>query len=159
MSLVLSILGLVVTLLGIIGCLVPILPGPPLSFVALLILSIAKGWQAFSTQFLIIMALITIIVSVIDYIVPAVGAKKYGASKLGVWGSVIGMIIGLIFFPPLGIFLGAFVGAIIGELISGKEGSKALKAGWGVFMGTMIGIVIKLAVSVMMTFYYMKAMF
>jgi len=156
---VLIILGLLVLILGLVGCILPILPGPPLSFLALILLSIAKGWQVFSTQFLVIMAALTIVVTVLDYIVPAAGAKKYGASKLGVWGAVIGMIIGLIFFPPLGVFVGALVGAILGEMVAGKEGKSALKAGWGVFMGTIFGIAIKLAASAVMTFYYIQALF
>lgn len=156
---VLEILGFILSLLGILGCLLPVLPGPPLSFAALILLSIARDWQVFSTKFLIIMAAITILVTVLDYIVPAAGAKKYGASKLGVWGSIIGIIIGLVFFPPLGIFIGAFIGAILGELVTGKQGSAALRAGWGVFVGTMFGIGIKLAASVVMTFYYIKELF
>lgn len=159
MAVILEILGFIISLLGIIGCLVPVLPGPPLSFAALIILSIAKDWQAFSTEFLIIMAAITIFVTVLDYIVPVAGARKYGASKLGVWGSVIGMIIGLVFFPPLGIFVGAFVGAVLGEFITGKKGSEALRAGWGVFVGSMVGIGLKLAASGVMAFYYITALF
>ena len=105
------------------------------------------------------MAAITIFVTVLDYIVPVAGARKYGASKLGVWGSVIGMIIGLVFFPPLGIFVGAFVGAVLGEFITGKKGSEALRAGWGVFVGTMVGIGLKMAASGVMAFYYITALF
>ncbi len=156
---VLIIIGLLVSLTGLVGCILPVVPGPPLSFLALILISIAKHWQAFSPQFLYLMAALTILVTVLDYIVPAAGAKKYGASKLGIWGSIIGMFVGLLFFPPWGMLFGAFLGALFGELFVGKEGKKALRAGWGVFVGNMIGVGLKLAVSFVMLFYYIKAMF
>ncbi len=155
----LIILGLLVSLLGLAGCILPIVPGPPLSFLALIILSMAKDWQPFSSTFLIVMAAFTILVTLLDYIVPAAGAKKYGSSRLGVWGSVIGMFVGLIFFPPWGMLIGAFAGALVGELAAGKESKKALRAGWGVFVGTIVGIGLKLAASGIMLFYYIKEMF
>ncbi|NOY58322.1 MAG: DUF456 family protein [Calditrichaeota bacterium] len=156
---VLIILGLLVALTGLVGCILPVVPGPPLSFLALILISMAKHWHAFSPQFLYIMAGLTILVTVLDYVVPAAGARKYGASKLGVWGSIIGMFVGLLFFPPWGVIFGAFLGALVGELIIGKEGKQALRAGWGVFVGNMIGVGLKLAVSFVMLFYYIKAMF
>ena len=159
MMIALVILGLILSLIGLAGCILPVVPGPPLSFVALIILSIAKGWQVFSPAFLWIMAGITILVTVLDYVVPAAGAKKYGASKFGVWGSVLGMLIGLFFFPPWGMLVGAFLGALVGELIVGKKGRQALKAGWGVFVGNLVGVGLKLAASAVMLFYYVKGMF
>lgn len=156
---VLIILGLLVALTGLVGCILPVVPGPPLSFIALVLLSIAKHWKAFSPLFLYIMAALTILVTVLDYVVPAVGAKKYGASRLGIWGSIIGMFVGILFFPPWGMIFGAFLGALLGELIVGKEGKQALRAGWGVFVGNMISIGLKLSLSFVMLFYYIKAMF
>ena len=157
MEVVLIVLGLIVSLVGVIGCILPVLPGPPLSFIALILLSMARGWQPFSATFLLAMAALTILVTVLDYVVPAAGAKKYGASRMGVWGSVIGMFIGLFVMPPWGMVVGAFVGAVAGELFSGKEGKKALKAGWGVFVGNLVGVGLKLAASIIMLFFYVKA--
>ncbi len=156
---VLIILGVVCLIIGIIGCVVPGLAGPPFSFLALILLSIAKRWEPFSPTFLIAMAAVTIIVTALDYIVPAAGAKKYGASKFGFWGAVIGMIVGIIYLPPLGMIIGAFIGAFVGELLIGKQSSAALKAGWGVFIGVMFGILLKLIASGVMTFYFIKALF
>ena len=155
----LIILGAICLFVGIIGCVIPGIAGPPFSFLALILLSIAKGWEPFSAQFLIVMALVTIVVTALDYIVPAAGAKKFGASKAGFWGAVIGLFGGLILFPPFGMIIGAFLGAIIGELTVGKEGSQALKAGWGVFMGVIFGMLLKLIASGIMTFYFIKALF
>ncbi|HPG41965.1 MAG TPA: DUF456 domain-containing protein [bacterium] len=159
MTIFLVIIGLIVSLVGLAGCIVPFIPGPPLSFLALIILSLAKEWQPFSVEFLIIWAVITIFVSVFDNIAPVLGAKKYGASKTGVWLSVAGMLIGLMFFPPWGIIIGTFLGAFAGELISGKKKDHALKAGWGVFVGTLVGVGLKLAASAVMLFYYIIKMF
>jgi len=155
---VLIILGLVFALIGLIGCILPVIPGPPLSFFALIILSYAKNWEPFSTTFLIIMAGLTILVTVLDYVVPAIGAKRYGASKLGVWGSIIGMLIGIFVFPPWGMLIGAIAGALAGELAGGKKGGKALRAGWGVFVGNIMSIGIKLAFSGAILFFYIKEM-
>lgn len=156
---VLIIIGFVFIVIGLIGCVVPGVPGPPFSFLALVLMSAAKRWEPFSLNFLIVMALLTIVVTVLDYVVPAAGAKKFGASKYGFWGAVIGMLIGIIFFPPLGIIIGAFLGAIVGEMVIGKPSYDALKAGWGVFVGIMFGMILKLIASGVMTFYFIKALF
>ena len=155
---VLIILGLLFALIGLIGCILPVIPGPPLSFFALIILSYAKDWEPFSTTFLIIMAGLTILATVLDYVVPAIGAKRYGASKLGVWGSIIGMLIGFFIFPPWGMLIGAIIGALAGELAGGKKGKMALQAGWGVFVGNIMGIGLKLAFSGAILFFYIKEM-
>ena len=156
---VLVVLGFLVALLGLVGCVLPVLPGPLLSFLALIILSLARNWQAFSPLFLITMAGLTILVTVLDYVVPAFGAKRYGASTAGVWGSIVGMIGGLLCFPPWGMFIGAYAGALVGELVAGKKGKRALRAGWGVFLGILMGIGMKLALSGVMLFFYIKAAF
>ncbi len=159
MTTALIILGLILVLAGFIGCILPIVPGPPLGFIALIILSYAKDWQPFSGTFLIIMGGLTVIATVLDYVVPAAGARKYGASKFGTWGSILGLLIGLIAFPPLGMFIGGFIGAVIGELLAGRAGGKALRAGWGVFLGNLAGIGLKMAFSGVMIFFYVKEMF
>jgi uncharacterized protein YqgC (DUF456 family) len=152
-------LGLIFALAGMAGCILPIIPGPIFSFLALILLSWIKNWQAFSQTFLIIMGLLTAILMILDYVAPALGAKKYGASKAGLWGSVAGMVIGILFIPPWGIILGAFIGALSGELLSGKSGKKALRAGWGILVGNVLGIVLKLAFTAVVLFYYIKALF
>jgi uncharacterized protein YqgC (DUF456 family) len=149
-------LGLILALLGLIGCLLPVIPGPPISFLALIVLSYAKNWEAFSITFLVVMGVLTVMVVVLDYIVPAGGAKRYGASKMGVTGSIIGMLAGVFVFPPWGLFVGAFVGALIGELMARKGGKEALKAGWGVFVGIMVGTGLKLAFTGVILFLYVK---
>jgi uncharacterized protein YqgC (DUF456 family) len=152
----LIIIGFILVIVGIVGCVLPVVPGPPLAYAALILLSIAYGWDTFSAQFLIIMGILTFAVTVMDYIMPLITAKKYGASKFGIWGSIIGMLIGLIFFPPYGLLIGAFVGAVLGELIFNKDAKRSLKAGFGVFVGTILGILLKLSATAVMAFYFIK---
>ena len=151
--------GFILSVLGLIGCIIPAIPGTPLNFLALILLSFAKDWEPFSATFLIVMALIAVAVSILDNIIPALGAKKYGAEKSSVWLALAGTVVGLLFFPPFGIFIGAFAGALIGELLHGKETGTAFKAGWGVFMGTFLGIGIKLVASGIMFLYFIRHVF
>ena len=106
-----------------------------------------------------VMGAVTIFLIVLDYVAPALGAKKYGATKRGIWGSAIGMIIGIFFIPPWGMIVGAFAGALLGELSSGKSGRKALRAGWGILIGSVLGVGLKLAFTAVVLFYYIKEMF
>ena len=108
--------------------------------------------------FLVVMTGLAVLVTVLDYIVPLTGAKKYGASKIGILGSIIGMFIGLFFFPPWGMILGAFIGALVGELIAGRKGEKVLRVVWGIFIGNMINIGIKLTYAGAVLFFYVKGM-
>jgi uncharacterized protein YqgC (DUF456 family) len=104
------------------------------------------------------MGVLAALTMVLDYILPLAGARKFGSSKRGFWGAFFGMMIGLIFFPPFGLFIGAFIGAVAAELTAGKNQSEAFRAGWGVFMGTMAALAAKFFVSGLMTFYYIKAL-
>jgi uncharacterized protein YqgC (DUF456 family) len=151
---VLLILGIIMMLIGIIGCLLPVLPGPPLSFLGLILLHVSRFGQ-FTPTVLIVMASITVVVSILDYIVPIWGTKRFGGSKYGTRGATVGLIIGL-FLGPVGIILGPLMGAIVGELIFKDDMSYALKAGFGSLLGFLTGIGLKLAASFIMTFYFVK---
>ncbi|WP_319266757.1 DUF456 domain-containing protein [uncultured Draconibacterium sp.] len=157
MDILLIVLGSVFIISGILGCVLPIIPGPPLSYIGLLLLHFTERYQ-FSSKFLIIWAIITVVVYALDYLIPAWGTKKFGGSKRGVWGSIIGLVIGLFFFPPFGIIIGPFLGAVIGELTAGKDSGAALKSGFGSFMGFLAGTLLKLITSGLMTWYFVKEM-
>ena len=155
MDYVLIVFGIIFIVGGILGCVLPIIPGPPLSYVGLLLLHFTERYQ-FSSRFLVIWGILTIVVYALDYLIPAWGTKKFGGSKRGVWGSIIGLLLGLFFFPPLGIIIGPFLGAVIGELSAGKDSSSALKSGFGSFLGFLAGTLLKLITSGMMTWYFFK---
>jgi len=161
LSAVLIALGIVALLIGFVGCILPVLPGPPIGFLAILLVWAAQDWQAetFGYVTVLVLAGATILVTILDLMAPVIGAKKYGASKSGIWMSILGMLVGMIFFPPLGMLLGAFFGALAGEYMAGKADGEALKAAWGVFVGTMIGIFLKLAVCGVITFYFVRELF
>ncbi len=153
------IIGAILLILGLIGCIIPALPGPPLSFVAIILVLLYQGFEPpLTSNVVIILAVLTTAVTVLDYIIPAAGARKYGASKWGFWGSIVGMIFGVAFFPPWGIFLGAFLGAVFVEYLVGKKGKDAFRAGWGVFVGTILGTILKVAVSFVITYYFIVAL-
>lgn len=105
------------------------------------------------------MAGLTILVSISDYLIPAISAKRYGASRLSLWVSIAGMVIGLFLFPPWGMVIGAFLGAFAGELLAGRRGKSALRVSWGVFVGNMLSTGLKLALSGVMLFLYIREMF
>ncbi|MFZ5429632.1 MAG: DUF456 domain-containing protein [Bacteroidota bacterium] len=149
--------GILLMIGGIAGCALPVLPGPPLSYLGLLLLHFTSGHE-FTPRFLLIWGLITLLVTLIDYLIPVWGAKKFGASRPGIWGSIIGLFIGLIFFPPFGIIIGPFAGAVIGELLSGKNTPHALRAGFGSFAGFLAGVLLKLVASGMMTWYFFETL-
>jgi uncharacterized protein YqgC (DUF456 family) len=140
--------------IGIIGCLVPALPGPPISFLGLLFLHLSKFGQ-FTTPTLIILGSIAVVVTVLDYIVPLWGTKKFGGSKYGTKGAIVGLIVGF-FLGPLGIIMGPLIGAFVGEMIFKDDISYAFKAGFGSLLGFLTSIGLKLAASLVMTFYFIK---
>jgi len=148
------ILGIILMVLGIIGCLVPVLPGPPLSFLGLILLHLTR-FGHFTTPTLITFGAIAVIVTVLDYIVPVWGTRRFGGSKYGTRGATIGLVIGL-FLGPMGIILGPLIGAFVGEMIFRDDLAYAFKAGFGSLLGFLTGIGLKLAASLVMTFYFVK---
>lgn len=151
---ILLILGIIFLIIGIIGCLVPVLPGPPLSFLGLIFLHLTRFGQ-FTTSTLIIFGTLAVIVTVLDYIVPVWGTKKFGGSKYGTKGATVGLIVGF-FIGPLGIILGPLIGAFVGEMIFKDDMSYAFKAGIGSLLSFLTSIGLKLAASLVMTFYFIK---
>lgn len=155
----LTILGVLLLLAGFLGCILPILPGPPIAYLALLALSLDRGWDTFSVATLVGLGVLVAVVVALDLAVPVIGAKRYGASRAAIWLSLIGMLAGLIWLPPLGMLGGAFLGAFLGEMLAGKSGSEALRPAWGVFVGTIVGTGLKLACCAVIAWYYVAAWF
>jgi len=151
---ILLILGILLIILGIIGCLVPVLPGPPLSFLGLIMLHLTRFGQ-FTSTVLIILGSLAVVVTILDYIVPVWGTRRFGGSKYGTRGATVGLVIGL-FLGPLGIVLGPLVGAFVGEMIFKDDIGYAFRAGFGSLLGFLTGIGLKLAASFTMTFFFVK---
>ena len=135
-----------ILLLGIIGCFVPIIPGPPISYAALLVFHFFSSYNI-DENTLWIWALIVIAVTVFDLWIQIYGVKKFGGTKKAVNGSIIGLVIGIFLFPPFGIIIGPFLGAFIGAKMDNPDVNHALKIALGAFAGFILGTLIKLSVS------------
>lgn len=158
MDIFLLILAGVFMIVGIIGCVLPILPGPPISYVGLLLMQFTSE-PPFTTNFMIFWAVVAIGVTVLDYVIPAYGTKKYGGSRAGVIGTFIGLGVGIFVFPPFGIIIGPLIGAFLGELYVGKSSSQSFRAAIGSFVGFLLGTLVKLIASGIMIFYYFSNLF
>ena len=148
MDILLLLLGLFFIILGIIGSFIPVLPGPITSWIGLLLIHLTNvipyNWTFILTTFTI-----ALFVYILDYIIPALGTKKFGGSKYGIIGTTIGLIVGLIFLGPFGIIIGPFIGALTGELIYDNQNSnRALKAAFGSLIGFLFSTGLKFIVSI-----------
>lgn len=164
MTYLIIILAILLGIIGIIGAILPGLPGTPLSFIGLLILIFLPSFQA-NTNLLIVMAIIAIAITILDYIIPIYGTKKFGGTKAGVRGSTIGLVVSIFVLPllgislgPFGIFgiiLGPFLGAYIGENSFGNK-ENALKAALGSFIGFLVGTFLKIIYGVIALVFIIK---
>ena len=148
MNTVLITLAIILVLAGIAGAFIPGLPGPPLCWVALLLMHFSAAAE-YSPWLLGGFAAAAIVITVLDYVVPAMSTKRFGGSKAGIWGCNIGIVLGIIGLPfgpqgLLGVICWPFVGALVGELLGGKEAKEAFRAAWGAFVGFLTGTGLKL---------------
>ena len=145
MDILLIILGILCLIIGLAGCILPMLPGPPVAYVGLILLHLTDG-VSLSTTELLVGLLIVVVVQVLDYIIPMLGTKYSGGG--GKWanrGTLIGTLLGM-FFLPWGIIIGPFVGAFLGASKDGQDNTQALKAGIGSLLGFLLGTVLKFVV-------------
>lgn len=141
MDVLLIILGIICLIVGLVGCFLPMLPGPPVAYAGLVLLHFTDKASFTGTQLLVWLGLVALM-QILDYFVPMLGSKYSGSSRWGVRGCLVGTIVGL-FFMPWGILLGPFLGAFIGELLGGREARQALKAGIGSLLGFLLGTILK----------------
>jgi uncharacterized protein YqgC (DUF456 family) len=143
----------IIMLVGLAGCILPMLPGTPLVFIGVYVYAWLTGFTIISRNLIIIFLILTVVSVVIEYISSSIGSKKFGASKLGFIGAFVGAVIG-IFFVPWGIIIGPFLGALIGELISGKKLKEAFRAGGGAVLGFFGGTFLKIVISFVMIAFF-----
>ena len=147
MDIILIIIAALLMLLGILGSFLPVLPGPITSWVGLLVAHFTDAIPM-NKPFLIITFLIALFIWVLDYIIPALGTKRFGGSRAGMIGTTIGLLVGLIAPIPGGIIIGPFVGALVGELSHRNDSKVALKAAFGSFLGFLTSTFIKFVAAV-----------
>jgi uncharacterized protein YqgC (DUF456 family) len=153
---ILIVLGGICIITGFIGCILPVLPGPAIAYAGLILLHLSRV-HSFSANFLIILALLTLLVGVLDYVIPIYGTQKLEGSKYGVWGSTLGLFAGIFFLFPIGIVIGPMIGAFAGEMISGKKAEQAIKPALGSFLGFMASTVVRLTLTAVMAYYFAAA--
>ncbi len=145
-------------ILGIIGSFLPILPGPLTSWVGLLVFHLTDV-VPMNWTFLIITFIIALAIWILDYIIPAMGTKRYGGSRAGMIGTTIGLLVGLFSPIPGGIIIGPFFGALIGELIYKSDFDKAIKAAFGSFIGFVASTFLKFVVAVIFFGFFISKFF
>lgn len=146
MDILLSIIGLILIIGGIIGSFIPILPGPITSWFGLLFLYLTEAIPMSYTM-LGITLILALTIFILDYFIPAMGAKRFGGSRYGVIGTTVGLLVGIFFFPPFGIIIGPFLGALTGELLYGTKSNLAVKAAFGSLLGLLSSVFIKFVVA------------
>ncbi len=148
MDIVLVAIGFLCVVVGVFGSFLPIVPGPGLSWVGLLLLYLTDAVPN-NYWMLGITAAIVLLVTVLDYIIPAKGTKRYGGSKYGIWGTNIGLVVGILAPIPFGFLIGPFVGAFVGELIfNSSDHKRAFKAATGSFVGFLASTFIQFMICI-----------
>ena len=149
---VIFIIAFVLLILGLLGSIIPGLPGPPLSFIGILLIHFFTGTQ-FSTSFLLTWAVIVVLVFLLDYSMQVWGVKKFGGGRKAILGTFLGLFMGLL-FPPVGLLIGPFIGAFIGALLEVQgDNTRALNVAIGSFIGFVTGTILKLVVSSVLLYY------
>jgi uncharacterized protein YqgC (DUF456 family) len=149
MHILLNALAAAVIVVGLVGAIVPVLPGIPLIFAGIWLIAGVDGYRHLGLGWLLGIAAVGAVGLVVDLLAGALGAKRMGASPQAVWGALIGTLIGLFFGIP-GLLIGPFVGAVLGELSAGNSVLRSAHAGVSAWVGLMFGTIIKLVSSLMM---------
>ncbi|NLL52177.1 MAG: DUF456 domain-containing protein [Peptococcaceae bacterium] len=149
------IIAIILFIIGLIGTVLPVLPGPILIFAGMLIYGLMTDFVSLNIFFFVLQGLILLLIFAVDYIASMLGTRHFGGTKQAGWGAIAGAIIGVIFLGPLGILIGPFLGAVLVELLQKNSLSKACRAGLGTLLGILGGTAVKLGVEVLMIAYFL----
>ena len=145
---------IVLFILGLLGTVLPVLPGAILIYGGMLVYGIMTGFKNLTLYFFLIQALILIIIFLVDFIASVIGTRHFGGSKQAILGALIGTILGMFIMPPIGIFIGPFLGAVVAELILEKQLQEAIRVGICTLIGMMGGTLLKLFMEIIMIIYF-----
>lgn len=156
MSITALIPTVILFILGILGTVLPVLPGATLIWAGMLLYGILTGFSGLSFTFFLLQGMAVVLAWGIDYLATALGTRYSGGSKSAVWGAALGLLLGLIFLGPAGIIFGPFLGALAGELLRGTPTDKALRSSLGALIGVMGGLVLKLVIVAVMIYWFFQ---
>ena len=149
----LLVMAIIAALTGVVGCILPVLPGPPITYLMFPLLHWG-GFAEFGVWEYIIWAFVAIAITVVDFLLAPYMTKQFGGSNAGGWGSLIGLVVAMIALGPFGVLVGPFVGALVAELcVSKKKMSEALLAAVGSFLSFFVGSGFKMIVCFGMMIY------
>ena len=150
------VLVIILLLIGLIGCIIPALPGPPISFLGLLLLHFFTSYTI-DVETLWLLAAIVSLITFLDYWLQIYGVKKFGGGKKAINGTILGFVLGLLLFPPFGVIIGPFIGAFLGAKMEVKEDTnRAIKIAMGALAGFLGGTFLKFSVSIYITILFIK---
>lgn len=158
-EILLVIIALILLASGLLGIFLPFVPGVPLAWLGLFIYSYSHQFEPISLTTILVFLGLTILTMAVDVIAPLIGAKKYHASRYGVLGSSIGLLLGMFVLGPIGIIAGPFLGALVGEFAAGKGSDQAFSSAIGTFLGFLAGSLIKLIVILVMIGFFIVSLF
>jgi uncharacterized protein len=141
---------LIIMAAGLAGTVLPTLPGVPLIYLGYLVYGLFASWHAYGPGTMVLWGVVTALMIFLDYYAGVFGARRYGSSIFGIWGSLTGAVIGMLLFGISGLIIGTFAGAVTGELVAGRSIGHALKAGKGAFLGFLAGSLCKAVVGLIM---------
>jgi len=145
-----TITAFLLMLAGLAGTILPLVPGTPLILLGAIVYAIATDFAAVDGWLLALLAVACVGAELLEYVAGTIGARRYGASRAGVWGALLGGLAGLLVLGPVGILVGPIAGAVAGELLAGTRGGQAIRAGLGALIGTVAGVLLKFLVGMAM---------
>ena len=158
-TIIIPIITVLCIVIGLFGVIIPLLPGVPIAWFGIFIYAYATGFAKISMLTVLVFLVFTLLTMILDLVAPMIGAKRYHATKYGVLGSSLGLILGIFTLGPVGIFLGPFLGAFLGEIFAGRKSNKALHAALGAFIGLMLGSLIKIIFIFIMAGFFIVSLF
>ena len=159
MDFIIIIIVILLLLIGLIGCIIPALPGPPISFSGLLLFHFFTSYNL-EEDTLWLLAAVVVAITFLDYWLQVYGVKKFGGGKKAINGTILGLVLGLLLFPPFGLIIGPFVGAFLGAKMEAKEDTnRAIEIALGALAGFLGGTVLKFAVSIYISILFINQLF
>jgi uncharacterized protein len=147
-------LAVILFILGMVGTILPLLPGVTLIYAGMVLYGILTGFAGLDTMFFILQGMAVVLVFSLDYLATAAGTRRFGGSRHAAWGAAFGTLLGVLLLGPFGIIIGPFLGAVTAEIIRGKNAEQAVKIGFGTLVGLVGGTVIKLGIEALMIIWF-----